>query len=116
MRARVALSRWRSLSVESRVHIHISVEVSSKDVLDQAGLSDVLRAAIGELDPVSEQVGGNPENNLVHTLATRLSLRIARLFLGASQATNGDPVVLLAAENFASESEGLGSRHDSQTL
>ena len=104
------------LSVESRVHIHIGVQVSSEDMLDQAGLSNVLRAAIGELNPVTEQVWSNPENNLIDALAAWLSLWIARIFLRASQATNSNPVVLLASEDFTSESEGLSSRHDSQTL
>ena len=103
-------------SVESRVHIHIGVQVSSEDMLDQAGLSDVLRAAIGELDPVTEQVWSNPENNLIYARAAWLSLRIARIFLRTSQATNSNPVILLASEDFTSESEGLSSRHDSQTL
>ena len=64
------------LAAEGRIRINISVQVASEDVLDQACLLDVIRAAIRELDPVLQQVGRHPEDSFIYALATHFHGRV----------------------------------------
>ena len=64
------------LSIELRVSVNFSVQVSCENVLDFARRDDVLRSAVWQLDPVIQQVVCNPEDNFIGTLSSRLLRRV----------------------------------------
>ena len=104
------------LSTEGRVSINISVQVTSEHVLDETCLLDVLGAAVWKLDPIIQQVVGDPEDQLVHTFATSLNRSVLLVLFSSWESANSDPVVALRAEDLASEAERLSSTHDCQSL
>jgi hypothetical protein len=85
-------------------------------MLDLASLLNVKRTAVWELNPVTKQIVCHPEDGLVNSLSARLSLRVLLSFLSLRETANSDPVILLRAENLATEAEDFSTRHDSQAL
>ena len=67
------------LAAESWVGVDVGIEISSEDVLDEAGLLDVLRTTVWQLDPVMKEVGGYPKYRLIDTLASLLHCWVFRI-------------------------------------
>ena len=68
-------------------------------------MSDVLGPAVRQLNPIVEQIIGDPEDHLIDTCTTELEMGILRLLLSLRQLSNCDPVVVLRSEDFASEAK-----------
>ena len=70
------------LSNELGVRFNISVEISREDVFYLAGRDKILRATVWQLDPVIQQVVGDPEYSLVYSRSAWLNSPVLRVFLG----------------------------------
>ena len=70
------------LSNELGVRFNISVEISREDVFNLAGRDEILRATVWQLDPVIQQVVGDPEYSLIYSCSAWLNSPVLRVFLG----------------------------------
>ena len=70
------------LSNELGVRFNISVEISREDVFNLAGRDEILRATVWQLDPVIQQVVGDPEYSLIYARSAWLNSPVLRVFLG----------------------------------
>jgi hypothetical protein len=103
------------LTREFGVSLNFGTQVSSKDVLDLHRGSDVLRLALGKLNPVVKEVIRDPVNELVETSATLLNFGSEDFSL-ISKASTDHPVVSLSSINFSEESDLVSATHDAETL
>ena len=90
-------------ATEGRVGINFSIKVTRENMLYLASLLDMNRSAVGQLNPIVEEIVGDPEDILVDALAAWLDLGVSRVLLGLRDLAHGDPVVLLRAEDLAGE-------------
>lgn len=104
------------LTVKGWVSVHISVQVACEDVLNLTRTLDMLRTAVWQLDPIIEQIVGDPEDSLVDSLTSGLSRCVFRVFFSLWKSANGNPVVLLYSKNLASETKSFSSTHGCQSL
>ena len=70
------------LSNELGVRFNISIEISREDVFNLAGRDEILRATVWQLDPVIQQVVGDPEYSLIYSRSAWLNSPVLRVFLG----------------------------------
>ena len=101
---------------ESRVAIDGCVQITSHDVLNQAGCADVLGASVGKLNPVVEKVISDPVDDVVNAGSTLFLVAGKRKLFGSLEDTAANPVVLFSSPNFANEADAIRSRHDSESL
>lgn len=104
------------LSNELGVRFNISIEISREDVFYLAGCDKILRATVWQLDPVIQQVVGDPEYSLVYSRSAWLNSPVLRVFLGSRKATIGNPVVRPSSEDLTTESNRLSTTHNGQSL
>ena len=104
------------LSGEGWVRVNFGIQVTGEDVLNLACLLDVNWVAVWELDPVIKKIVGHPENGLVESLSASLNRRVLGVLFSLGESANGDPEILLGAEDLASKAKGLSATHDSQSL
>ena len=104
------------LAIELGVGVDISVQVTSEDVLDVAGLVDVLRLAVWELNPIVQKVVGDPEDSFVDSLAASLDVSILLVLFGLGKSSNGNPVVAAGSKDLTSETNGLCTAHNCKSL
>lgn len=103
------------LTRELGVSLNFGAQVSGEDVLDLHGGGDVLRLALGKLNPVVKEVIGDPVNELVETSATLLNIG-SKDFSLISEASTDHPVVSLSSINFSEEPDLVSATHDAETL
>lgn len=103
------------LTRELGVSLNFSAQVSSKNVLDLHGGGNVLRFAIGKLNPVVKEVISYPVNELVDTSATLFNLG-GEDFSLISKASTDHPVVSLSSVNFSEEPDLVSATHDAEAL
>ena len=77
--AKLRTEQMSLLTIELRVRVNISVQVSCEDVLDFARRIDVLWSAVWQLNPVIQQVVCDPEDKFIDTLSSRLLSRVLRV-------------------------------------
>jgi hypothetical protein len=85
------------LTRERWVRVDLSVEVTSHDMLDQTGKSDILRLAFGQLNPIVQEVVSDPVYVGVNTSTTSFDLFISQGFLSMSEGSTDNPVVCICA-------------------
>jgi hypothetical protein len=107
----VALLSW-----EHGVAVKVSVEFSSHNVLNLARGFDVFRFAVGQLNPIVEQIFGDPEYKLVDTCTTLFNLSIDIVLLRFHKHTRNNPVVLVGSHDLSCKSDSISSTHNSESL
>jgi hypothetical protein len=102
------------LTRERRVGSDVGIEVTSEYTLDKARSLDLVRLGVGQLNPIVEEVIGNPVNENVAASATAFKTMVDVVV--ASELSAHNPVVLLSSEDFTSESELVSTTHSSKFL
>jgi len=97
------------LAGERRVRVDFSIEITSKNVLDKSGALDVLGLAVWQLNPVVEQVVGDPVNKGVDTFTALLNRGVRAALLLLAQGTRSQPIVLLSAVHLTREANRLST-------
>lgn len=103
-------------AVELRVGVDISIQVACEDVLDLTSLVNVFGLAVWKLDPIVQKVVGNPEDSLVDSLSTSLSVSILLILFSLRKSSNGNPVVAGGTKDLTGEADSLSTAHDCKSL
>jgi hypothetical protein len=101
---------------ERRARVDFGGKVTGQLLLDELGGDDVLRLGVRELDPITDDVVGDPEDGGIDALTALLLLKVRRRLLLTGENTLSDPVVSLVAKNLAEKLELRCARDDGETL
>jgi hypothetical protein len=104
------------LSREEGVGVDIGIEVSSEQSLDESRLHDLLRLHVRQLDPVANDILGDPENSFIDSLASQFLLHISGSLLSVLEIPVSHPVVIVLAEDLSEELDIGSARHLGQSV
>ena len=91
-------------------------QVSGEELLDHPGANDMLWLGIWQLDPVADDIIGDPENGLVDSDSSEFLLGVSRIFLLVLQSPLSNPVVFLSTEDLTEEADRLRPTDLGQSL
>jgi len=100
---------------EFRVRFNFSVQVTGEDVLNLHSVSDMLRSAVGKLNPIIKEIISDPVNELVNTSTTSFNI-LRENFTLIVKASTEYPVILFSTVDFTYKTDLIGSAHDAQTF
>lgn len=101
---------------ERRARVDFGREVTSQLLLDKLGSDNVLRLGVRKLNPIAGNVVGNPEHGGVDALAALLLLLVCRLLFLTGENSLHNPIIGLAAEDFAEKFELRRARDNGKAL
>lgn len=96
--------------------IDFSIQVSSKNMLDQTSYLYLTWFNVWKLDPVLHKVVSNPINHGISSLSSLLNQKITVIFLWLCENSTGNPVVLLTSIDPSHKSESVSSTKNGQSL
>ena len=100
---------------ERRIALNLSIQFSSKEILDQPCSFEVFWFRVWQLNPVLKNMICHPVNESVHSF-TSLLLEVVRLiFLWNIEYSFCNPIVSLASVDLTPEPELRSSREQSQS-
>lgn len=101
---------------EARVAIEGCIQITSKDVLNLSRGDDVFRFCIWQLNPIMQQVCGDPEHKLVNACSPDLKVSVVDRFFTFCEDAGCDPIVVLGSIDFAAEVNTISTTHNRQPL
>ena len=95
---------------ERWVSDHVCVKVAAHDAFDKSSSDDVFGAAVGQLNPIIQQVVSHPVDERIDSETARLNTGVSLELRFRGEFTRDNPVVLFLAENLSAETELISTR------